>query len=263
MKISTKDFLKGCPDPHGMKKLIQQSEDVLKTWDPKWSNFVSAPLREYAIKTMSKLIDFEWDSDGGYSGAERRRMICYRKGAHGTAERKNPAPNLGLLIEGNFLFDRATKGEFLEGLNQFDIEPDGIGDLWITGDRGAQAICCSETAIMLHEANGKIGEVNIRLKSIEIAKLQIPTKRSPRIFETVEASTRIDAIASAGFGVSRAKIGKRIEEGYLRLNWSVINRRDRELCVGDKMHLENRGALEVLDIKETKRQRWKIKLLRK
>ena len=58
-------------------------------------------------------------------------------------------------------------------------------------------------------------------------------------------------------------IVERIEEGYLRLNWSAINRRDREVCIGDKIQLENRGEIEVLDIQITKRQRWKIKLLRK
>ena len=263
MKISNQDLLKGCPDPNGMRTLIKQSEEVWKTRTPKWSNFISAPLREYAIKSMGNLIDFEWYSDGGYSGAERRRMICFLKEMILGTEPKEAAPNLGLLIEGNFLFDRATKSEFLKGLNQFDVSPDCIGDLWISGDRGAQAICSAKTAIMLDELIGKIGGVNISCKSIKIADLQIPAKRSPRTFETVEASTRIDAIASAGFGVSRAKIVERIEEGYLRLNWSAINRRDREVCIGDKIQLENRGEIEVLDIQITKRQRWKIKLLRK
>ncbi len=53
--------------------------------------------------------------------------------------------------------------------------------------------------------------------------MEIPFKRPEKIINTVEASTRVDAIASAGFGLSRSKITTQIKQGYLRLNWELYN----------------------------------------
>ena len=43
MNLPRKELLRNCSDPQGMEKLIQQAEIVLRTWQPKWSDFVNAP----------------------------------------------------------------------------------------------------------------------------------------------------------------------------------------------------------------------------
>ena len=83
------------------------------------------------------------------------------------------------------------------------------------------------------------------------------------MFSTVEASTRLDAIASAGFGLSRAKIITQIKEGRLRLNWLPVKQACKELAVGDRLQLEQRGSIEIISLEMTKRQRWKVQLLRR
>jgi len=64
-------------------------------------------------------------------------------------------------------------------------------------------------------------------------------KKTKKLINTVEASTRLDAIASAGFRISRAKINERIENGMLRLNGSRVNKPTINLKIGDKLDLEN------------------------
>ena len=78
----------------------------------------------------------------------------------------------------------------------------------------------------------------------------------------MEASKRIDAIASAGFGLSRAKITNQIKEGRLRLNWKTMTQSSRSVGVGDRIQLEGKGSIEVLNIELTKRERWRVELLR-
>ena len=51
----------------------------------------------------------------------------------------------------------------------------------------------------------------------------------------MEASCRLDAIASAGFGLSRAKIVTHVKAGRLRLNWGNVRQASRELVVGDRL----------------------------
>ena len=87
-------------------------------------------------------------------------------------------------------------------------------------------------------------------------------QKKPKRLTTVEASTRLDAIASAGFGQSRSKIVNQIKEGNIRLNWKLTKRSNQVLVVGDRIHLEGKGALEVIGLEITKRQRWKVELLR-
>ena len=114
----------------------------------------------------------------------------------------------------------------------------------------------------MHAKIGKLREVEIALEALPINEMEIPFKRSEKIINTVEASTRIDAIASAGFGLSRSKINTQIKQGWLRLNWEMNDQPSKSINIGDLIHLEKKGSLKILNIAKTKKERWKIKLLR-
>ena len=49
----------------------------------------------------------------------------------------------------------------------------------------------------------------------------------------------------------------------LKLNGSKVNKPTINLKTGDKLELENKGFIEILNLEITKRERWKVKLLRK
>ena len=100
-------------------------------------------------------------------------------------------------------------------------------------------------------------------KLLELNELELPFQRSPRKISTVEASTRLDAISSAGFGLSRAKIINQIKQGKLRFNWHTTNNASRSLSIGDRLQLEGKGSLEVINLELTKRGRWRVELLKK
>tara|TARA_B100000029_G_C17481353_1_gene925679 strand:- start:113 stop:901 length:789 start_codon:yes stop_codon:yes gene_type:complete len=261
VKLPREALLKGCKDPAGMERLIQQAEQVFRTWQPIWSDFISAPLREEAIKRMAPLNNFLWHSDGGYPKAERHRLLCIR-GEEGIQTPKHSAPTQAIKIEGNFLFDRASLNDFRTSLHMMGASCGGIGDIWIRGDRGAQAICTPEAAEILNGQKGNVRDVQIRCESIKTEELRIPIERSSRRITTVEASTRLDAIASAGLGLSRTKIVTQIKQGRVRVNWEPIKQASKELNAGDRIQMEGKGCLEVLSLDLTKRQRWRVELLR-
>ena len=141
-------------------------------------------------------------------------------------------------------------------------DADNIGDLWVRGDRGGQGVCTPSTAEALHGRLGTVREVEIRCESRPVEQLQQPVQRSIRTLQTVEASCRLDAIASAGFGLSRAKIVTHVKAGRLRLNWVNVRHASRELVVGDRLQLQDRGSVEVLSLTRTKRERWRVELRR-
>ena len=244
-----------------MEELINQAEDVLRTWQPRWSSFVAAPLREEAMKIMAPLNNLHWYSDGGHLGAERQRLCCIRVEDEVPAAKK-PAPIQGIQIEGNFLFDQASIQDFRDSLETIGMPCDELGDLWTRGNRGAQALCTPEAANFIHQKTSRIRDVQIRIETMRVEELQLPIQRNSKLIKTVEASTRLDAIASAGFGLSRAKVVNQIKNGQLRLNWMPTKQTNRELVIGDRIQLEERGNLEILKLELTKKNRWRVELQR-
>ena len=61
--------------------------------------------------------------------------------------------------------------------------------------------------------------------------------------ETLAALLRLDALASAGFGLSRSRMAERIRQGELAINWQTVTSPSRELASGDRVQWSGRGEL--------------------
>ncbi len=241
--------------------LLDYAEKALKDRKPIWSPFLSAKLIEEVKNKFNNLNDINCIFEGGFPSAERKR-ICFVKSEEGTSFQCIDIPIKGIYLKGNFLFDRAKQNDFRNFLYKFDAKADEIGDIWLIRDRGAQAICSQKCADLMHQKIGHLREIEIAIEALPISEMEIPFKRAEKIINTVEASTRIDAIASAGFGLSRSKITTQIKQGCLRLNWDLNHQPSKSVNIGDLIHLEQKGSLKILDIDKTKKERWRIKLLR-
>ena len=259
MSLPHEALLEGLAEPEAMRRLIQQAEEVLRTWQPSWSSFLSGPELENS-RRLEALTELRLVRDGGRNDSERCRVQISRSDQDLQPE---PAPISGLRIEGNFLFDRAEPHDMRQALIDLGVTPDGLGDLWLRGDRGAQAVCTPEAAEHLHGLTGQVRDVTLSVEAVSIECLQWPAQRLPKRFTSVEASCRLDAIASAGFGLSRSKVIRQIREGRLRLNWNPVRQASRELKVGDRLQLQERGCVEVLNLELTKRDRWRVEMLRR
>ena len=244
-----------------LKNLLYYAERALHERKPIWTPFISAQLIEEVKNKFNNLNDITCSYEGGFPSAERKR-ICFRRSEEEISSAYKNIPIKGIYIKGNFLFDRAKKNDFRDALYELKAKNDEIGDVWLIRDRGAQAICSRKCADLMHQKIGKLREVEITIESISISEMEIPFSRPKKIINTVEASTRIDAIASAGFGLSRSKITTQIKQGYLRLNWELNVQPSKSVNIGDLIHLEKKGSLKILNIDKTKKERWRIKLLR-
>ena len=244
-----------------LSALLEYAEKALNDRKPIWSPFISAQLIEEVKTKFNNLNDINLLFEGGFPGAERKR-ICFLS----YEDRFNFSPECmpikGIFLRGNFLFDRAKQNDFRDVLHELKAEKGEIGDIWLIRDRGAQAICSQKCADLMDNKIGKLREVEIAIEALDINDMETPFKRPEKTINTVEASTRIDAIASAGFGLSRSKITNLIKQGYMRLNWELNNQPSKSVNIGDLIHLESRGSLKILNIDKTKKERWRIKLLR-
>ena len=262
--IDLKEFIINSNYKKETEELINISNLSFKHWQTYWTGFNSTFVCEEILKEFENLNDFKFFVFGGYPSAQRSKIACFR--ADNIPEKNELImcfPAKGIQISGNFLFDNATQDDFRSLLVENGLTEERIGDLWTTGDRGAQGIIDDLQIEFLNEKIFYLRDVKVKIKIVGLDELQVPVGRSKKLISTVEASTRLDAIASAGFRISRTKILERIETGMLKLNGKAAKKGTINLKVGDKLHLDNKGFIEILDLQITKRERWKIKLLRK
>ena len=252
-------LIEGLAEPEAMHRLILQAEEVLRTWQPSWSTFLSGPELEDS-RRLESLTELRVVRDGGRPDTERCRLQLSRSDQE---PQPQSAPLSGLRLEGNFLFDQAEPQDMRQALIDLGVTADGLGDLWLRGDRGAQAICTPEAVNHLNGLTGQVRDVTLSVEAVSIECLQWPAQRLPKRLTSVEASCRLDAIASAGFGLSRSKVIRQIRDGRLRLNWQPVRQASRDLKVGDRLQLQYRGSVEVLNLEITKRDRWRVEMLRR
>jgi len=246
------------------EELINIANLSYKHWETYWTGFNSTYVCEEILKDFENLSDFKFFIYGGFSSSQRSRIACFR-GDNIPEEDvlKSNFPAQGIKIIGNFLFDNATQDDFRSLLIENGVNQIKVGDMLTIVDRGAQGIIDNSNIKHLDEKIFYLRDVKVKVNVVGIDELQIPSGRSKKLINTVEASTRLDAIASAGFRISRTKIIERIENGMLKLNGSKVNKPTINLKIGDKLELENKGFIEILNLEITKRERWKVKLLRK
>ena len=246
------------------EELINIANLAYKHWETYWTGFNSTYICEEILKDFENLNDFKFFIYGGFSSSQRSRIACFRGDNIPEEDAlKSNFPAQGIKINGNFLFDNATQDDFRSLLIENGVNQIKVGDIWTIGDRGAQGIIDNLDIEHLDEKIFYLRDVKVKINLVGRDELQIPSGRTKKLVNTVEASTRLDAIASAGFRVSRTKIIERIENGMLRLNGSKVNKPTINLKIGDKLELENKGFIEILNLEITKRERWKVKLLRK
>ena len=260
-------LLQASRHPQELASLIDLAEQALRTWEPLWSDFLAAEVLEEAEARLGDLAELALESSGGWPQAERRRLCLKRRELEAESiageAAGSPPPLMGLAIAGNFLFDPAETRDMRQALIARGAAPGALGDIWIQGDRGAQLVVTPELAAALDQGLALVRSVEVHLEALPMDQLQIPAQRLPRQLTTVEASLRLDAVASAGFGLSRNRMAELVRSGAVRINWQPVGSPSRELVLGDRVRLEGRGELELLEVQLTKRDRWRLVLQRR
>ena len=255
-------LLEGSQRRGDLEPVLAAAEAALRTWEPQWTGLLDPPLREEAERRLGGLSELVLAGWGGHPGAERRRLLLQRRDAAQPLESLE-AGLTGLEISGNFLFDPAEPADLRSGLRAAGAAEGDLGDLWMRGDRGGQGLVDAALAARLDGQEGQVRSVPVRFAARPIAELQLPAARLPKRLQTVEASLRLDAVASAGFGLSRSRMVERIRQGAVRIDWQPVTSPSRELAEGERVQLEGRGELTIEAIHPTQRGRWRVEMSRR
>ncbi|NJK34621.1 MAG: photosystem II S4 domain protein [Oscillatoriales cyanobacterium SM2_2_1] len=241
-----------------LSRLLDLGDRALTTWEVTWSDFLTPPELAEAIRWVQPLGEIHLLAWGGYEQAERVRVAIARSEL---PLDPSVVPLAAIEISGNFLFDPASHRDFLGSMLGAGIERHKVGDLVGIGERGAQAFVVPELVDYLTLHLTQVRTVPVKTRAIDLTELKI---RPPQIKEitTTEASLRLDAIASAGFGVARSKMVELIQADQVRVNWKSVTQPSHHLNTGDLVVIRGKGRLLIGDILITKKERFRIQLTR-
>ena len=256
--LPREDLLKRVENREVVARAIDLAEQAIKTWEIVGTDFLSPPEIAEIKGIFDRLTEVEIIASGGYPQAERQRLAFCRSEM---PFEESQVPLAAIQIAGNFLFDPPTHRDFLGAMLGCGIVREKTGDIIVLGEQGAQAIVAPELVEFLETHLNQVRSVPVKTRRIELSELKI---REPKKKEmtTVEASLRLDAIASAGFGMSRSKMVDLISSGDVRVNWKDIDRSSHELKAGDLVAIRGKGRLEIGEVAITKKERYRINLTR-
>ena len=196
---------------------------------------------------------------GGYSGAERARMLIFPR-TRVPREEQYVTP---LLISGSFPPGMLSHRDFLGAILGLGIKREMVGDI-ICRDTETLVFLLPEMAVFVEQQLQQIGRYSVNgTIPEEIPPSLIGGQNRVKEIRGTVASLRLDAVAGLGFGLSRSRITPLVRGEQVKLNHQAISQPSRSVKEGDLISLTGRGRVEVVEVLgETRKGRISLKLRR-
>ncbi|KNZ68236.1 RNA-binding S4 domain-containing protein [Thermincola ferriacetica] len=230
-------------------KIIDKAQSALKIYQPVFTDFLDPGQQVMAKKLVSGIYGLTWKFDGGYDSAERKRMIIFPEDL---SWGEIPECICCLQVAGNFRFRKATHRDFLGAVLNTGIRREKLGDI-IVVDEGCQLIVVPEIKDYLAQNLFKIHQVPVKVTEISREELISPADNT-KIIDTTVSSLRLDAVAGAGFGISRSKIAKYINSEKVKVNFETITDADYRINEGDVVSTRGLGRISIEKVKGNTRK---------
>ena len=179
---------------------------------------------------------------GGYEGAERR-MLFFLPDWQETADVSDV---MAFLRAAWHESEHPTHRDLLGSLMALGIERETLGDILVSKG-SADLVVSAGIAQYLLENWLNAGRTALRLTRIEADTLRVPEQRVKEIRDTV-ATLRLDAVAAAGFSMSRGKAAELIAAGKVQKNYRETAKADAPVAQGDVISARGLGKFEVAEV---------------
>jgi len=236
-------------------KVLSSASTALNNWKTTSTDFLTPPEYIGFEKIFRNVLDLKCTSWGGFEEAERRILFF----AHSDVDISDFLENeiVALEIGGKFLFDMADHRDFLGSIIGTGIDRRKIGDIIVQGERGAQVMAHTDVSDYLCSNLISVRSVKTTVAVIPPQEIKVSNTTKKQISSS-EASLRLDAVGSAGIGISRSKLVDYIKVGSVLINWKEAKNSSLEVKAGDIITIRGKGRVEIVEITQTKKGRYKI-----
>lgn len=241
-------------------RCVDLAEQTRKTQKFRVSPFLNEAEQELARTVAANYEDVNVEFDGGYHGAERQRAIFVHPDFRGKLD--GVAGIAVLRAEWKDNSRRVGHRDALGSLMGYGIDRGCAGDILVS-ENSVRFILDRKVAQAVKNELLCIGGVKVTAVEEDDPANIIPREERVKEIKATVASLRIDAIAAAGFGMSRTRAAEDIEGEKVQLNWQTVKNVAQAVKQGDVISFRGRGRVEVESVGgQTKKNRTAVALKR-
>ncbi len=250
-------YFKAGGDEQLASKLLDLAEGARKSRKYKISDFMDPHGQNVAEIVAANFPNVQVATNGGLKNPERAKVAFVSEEFYGS-------PDFGIeAYEAKWdkryydLSHRDVLGAFM-GIG---CSRDVLGDIIFTPE-GAQFVADGAMESFILANLQKIGSAPVEVKTIPLTDLK-EREEQVKIIKATVAALRLDAVAAAGYGVSRSHMADEIKSKNVKVNWQEAKSASQAVNEGDIISFRSRGRVEVAEIKGlTKKGRTSITLKR-
>ncbi|GJP33947.1 hypothetical protein CLOM_g18438 [Closterium sp. NIES-68] len=260
------------------RRVLELADRSLTSFSVLHSSFLSPASQAAIMPILSNMADVSAALSGGYFQAERCRVsvgpteLMTAEGVNldGSGDATDDALALAagypgavaaVRVSGPFKHSQVSHGDFLGAVLGTGITRDKVGDVILLEGEGAQVIISPDLQDFLLSSLTAVHRVAVSVQPIPLSDLKVSPPRIETL-RTVEASLRLDAVASAAFRLSRSKFTDLIAKGDVRVNWREAAKSGVALKSGDVVSVRGKGRCKIGEVTTTKKGRYAVELTR-
>lgn len=217
-------------------------------------DFLTPPRAKLAKEWIEKRSDAKVWFCGGHVHAERKRLIVghpskFPRNQDERAKDRFVQEYVGAVrARGDLKKLKNPHRSALGSVLGAGLDRNKVGDVWVHPEQQQVDVVVAATLLpYLCNHLKRIGRVEVQVEPIPLDLLEIP-EPVVELKQSVEASTRIDAIASTAFQMSRSKAIEMVKSGDVRVNWEAVEKGMTKLEAGDVISIAGQGRAHLLNV---------------
>lgn len=250
-------YFKASGDEALAGKLLDLAEGARKSRKFKISDFLDPHGQNVAEIVVANYAQIRLETFGGFKNAERVKVAFVSEEFYGRPAFAVEAYE----AKWDKRYYELSHRDILGAFTGMGCSRDVLGDIVFTPE-GAQFVADQAMESYILSNLTKIGSAPVTITPIALEALQEKVQQVKIITATV-AALRLDAVAAAGYGVSRSHMAEEIKGQNVKVNWQEAKNASQSVNVGDIISFRSRGRVEVAEIRgTTKKGRISITLKR-
>ena len=220
-------------------KLIDLADNALRSRKYRVSEFLDPYGYSVAETIAAHYPGLALQSEGGYNGAERVRIVFAEPDFPGRIDFAITA----LAVTWDGRHHQLGHRDILGALMSLGVKRELFGDIILKGD-SCHIIADTTIATYITQNLLKVAAAPVSIQVVELTAIEPREEKMKEIRSTV-ASLRLDTVAAVGFGISRTKMTSEIEADKVKVNWQQAKSASQTVKAGDIISMRGRGRVEV------------------
>lgn len=238
-------YFKASGDEQLAARLLDLCEGANKSRKFRVSEFLDPHAYNVAEIVAANFENVKVVADGGFRNAERVKAAFVSEDFYGQ-------PDFGMayfLVAWDKRYYDLSHRDVLGAFMGTGCKRETLGDIVFVPE-GCQLVVEKAMVNYLNSNLLEIGSAPVTLKEIDASEL-LQKEEKVKLINATVADLRLDAVAAAGYGVSRSHMAEEIKSLNVKLNWQEAKKPALAVNEGDVISFRGRGRVEVAEVKGT------------